>query len=157
MDPAQQAKLTERIDELTAELAERDAAFGPLKVQLDAAKSALAESQAEAESAKQSSQTASETLNGAVTAYKAMLVSSNPAIPAGLIKGDTIEAVNASLTDAQGMVEKVREILKAEAGVTPVSAGAPGRQTVDPMSLSPAEKIKWGLENQPYQNKERSL
>lgn len=88
---------------------------------------------------------AAEKLRGAATAYRDLLTATNPDIPEELIKGEGIEELNSSLERAKDIVAKVKEGLKAEARSTSVPAGAPVRSAPDISSLSPAEKIRYGL------------
>jgi len=93
-------------------------------------------------------QTVTETSNAlsqAVTSYKALVVKSNPGVPEELITGDTIEAINRSLEDAQTLISRVRQGLEAEMAVTKVPAGAPQRAPFDLSALSPREKIQYAI------------
>ena len=84
-------------------------------------------------------------LSQAVFTYKALMVQSNPDIPEELVTGDSIEAINHSLTSAKELVSKVREGLEAEALSASVPAGAPERTPPDLSALSSSEKIRYGL------------
>lgn len=77
----------------------------------------------------------------AVSAYKAVLSSANPAVPVHLITGDTIEAIDASLESATALVTQVRQSVEAEIAAGKVPAGAPARTAPDLSTLSPREKI----------------
>lgn len=88
---------------------------------------------------------AQKSLADTVAAYKALVVRSNPGIPAELISGDTIEAIARSLESAGTLVAKVRQSIEAEIASGKVPAGAPARTVPDLESLSPREKIQYGI------------
>ena len=81
----------------------------------------------------------------AVNAYKAVVVSANPTVPAELITGDTIDAVDQSLESAKSLVSTVRATIEAEIAAGKVPAGAPPRTPPDLSSLSPREKIQYAV------------
>ena len=54
-----------------------------------------------------------------------------------------------SFLSAQGVVEKVKKALEARLLRERVPAGAPHRATPELSSLSPREKIAYGLERRP--------
>jgi len=84
-------------------------------------------------------------LSGAVVKYRAAVLTSAPEIPAELVKGDSIDEIDASLEQARGIVSKVRQQLEAEAEANKVPTGAPERTPQDLSALSPAEKIAYAL------------
>ncbi len=86
-----------------------------------------------------------ESLSGAVAKYRAAALANVPEIPAELVKGDSIDEIDASLEQARGIVSKVRQQLEAEAEVNKVPTGAPERTPQDLSALSPAEKIAYAL------------
>jgi chromosome segregation ATPase len=88
---------------------------------------------------------ASSALSRAVASYKARIVEANPEIPADLITGDTIEAIDDSLENARFLISKVREGLEAELKIIRIPAGAPPRAPIDLSGLSPREKIQYGI------------
>jgi chromosome segregation ATPase len=81
----------------------------------------------------------------AVGKYRALLLVANPTIPEDLIQGEDIQALDASLEKARGIVEKVKTLVKAQTESTAVPAGAPPRTGTDVESLSSTEKIKYAL------------
>ena len=81
----------------------------------------------------------------AVNAYKAVVVSANPTVPAELITGDTIDAVDQSLESAKSLVSTVRATIEAEIAAGKVPAGAPPWTPPDLSSLSPREKIQYAV------------
>jgi hypothetical protein len=88
---------------------------------------------------------AKESLSGAVEKYRAAILASAPGIPAELVKGESIDEIDASLEQARGIVSKVRQQLEVEAEANKVPAGAPPRTPQDLSALSPAEKIAYAL------------
>ncbi len=124
------------------ELKTRDARIGDLEA---AVKKAADDAAAGARSA--------ETIKAmharAVQKYTALVIAANPEVPAELVSGATVEAVEESLARAKSLVAKVRESLASQAAAaatsTRVPAGAPARTGPDPDGLSPREKIQLGL------------
>jgi len=86
-----------------------------------------------------------ENLNLAISSYKALVVQSNLDVPEELIAGDSIEAVNNSLTSARELISKVRSGIEAEISSAKVPAGAPQRAPIDLSALSPREKIQYAI------------
>jgi len=86
-----------------------------------------------------------ESLSGAVAKYRAAVLAASPDIPAELVKGESIDEIDASLEQARGIVSKVRQQLEAEAEANKVPTGAPERTPQDLSALSPAEKIAYAL------------
>ena len=78
-------------------------------------------------------------LKEAVDKYRQIILSHNPDIPGEMIQGETVAELDSSLERAKAIVERVKQHLEAQ-----VPAGAPAR-TLDIESLSPIEKIKYGL------------
>ena len=84
-------------------------------------------------------------LSQAVLSYRALVVSANPGVPEELVTGDSIEAIDKSVEDAQTVVDKVRKELEAEIAGARVPAGAPQRTPLDLSVLSPREKIQYAM------------
>mgnify|MGYP006266845187 CR=1 FL=1 len=85
-------------------------------------------------------------LASAVAKYRAAVIASAPEVPEELVKGETVEEIDASLSLAQSIVSKVKQTLEAQAQSTPIPAGAPPRQAPDLEGLPGTEKIKYGLQ-----------
>jgi len=81
----------------------------------------------------------------AVSSYRAVVIKSNPGVPEELITGDSIEAIDKSVADAQNLADKVRKELEAEIAKARVPAGAPQRTAIDFSALSPKEKIQYAI------------
>jgi len=85
-------------------------------------------------------------LDGAVSAYRKLAVSSSPLYSDDIISGSTVEEIDASIKKVNGLVKKMRSSLEAEIKDLSIPAGAPERSAPDLSGLSPREKIKQGLE-----------
>ena len=86
-----------------------------------------------------------ETLAGAVAKYRAAVLAAASGVPEELLKGDTVEEIDASLEQARRIVSKVRLQLENDIAARGVPAGAPPRTPLDMSVLSPAEKIVHAL------------
>ena len=120
-----------RITELEQTAAERDSQIATLN-------QAIAD-----ENGKISS--VSENFEQALSAYKNLAIQANPSIPAELITGNTIDALNQSLESAKTLISEVRERIEAEIASGKIPAGAPARTAPDLESLSPREKIQYAI------------
>ena len=89
--------------------------------------------------------TISDALAEAVASYKTVVVQANPEVIDELINGDTIEAINESLSKAKDLVSKVRQGVEAEISSAKIPAGAPERTSPDLSALSPREKIQYAV------------
>lgn len=97
----------------------------------------------------------------AVAAYKALLLKSDPTIPAELIAGDTVEQIEASADAARAIAARIREAALAGVSIDASTQQAPGEAATPPSSapsggnaapiapawakLSPAQRIANGL------------
>ena len=86
-----------------------------------------------------------EELSKALNSYRETLLEKAPEVPEELVKGETVEEMDASFAAAREMVERVRGRLEAKAQMERVPTGAPARTSPDLSSLSPMEKIAHGL------------
>lgn len=84
-------------------------------------------------------------LSQAVASYRALVVKANPAVPAELISGDSVEEIDQSLANAQVLVDRVRQELEVEIAAAKIPAGAPLRTPLDFSALSPKEKIQYAI------------
>ena len=89
-----------------------------------------------------------ESLTGAVAKYRAAVMASAPGVPEELLKGETVEEIDASLELAQGIVAKVRQQFESDVAARSVPAGAPPRTLPDLSTLPPGEKIAHALARQ---------
>ena len=81
----------------------------------------------------------------ATAKFRDLLVRSEPALPADLIVGDTVDAIEASAAAARETVARVRSHIAAQAQHARVPAGAPERRPRDTSAMSPEQKIRYGL------------
>ena len=79
-------------------------------------------------------------LGSAVARYRQATEIAYPEIPADMIQGATVAEVDASLKNAQAVVDQVKQHLMDR-----VPAGAPVRKGPDPASMSPKDLIAYGL------------
>jgi chromosome segregation ATPase len=117
-----------------------------LRGELTAAQEATTTAAAEAESARAYVEAAEARLRTAAEKYRDLVVRTEPALPAELIAGDDIDAVDASLVAARDLVGRVRTHIETEAHASRVPAGAPPRSAPDYSALSPEQKIRLGLQ-----------
>lgn len=94
--------------------------------------------------------TAEEQSAAAVNAYRELALKANPSIPPDLVKGATIEEVNASIDGASAIVDTIRARLAEEAQAAarpPLGFATGGRAGAagTPTNTSPTEKIRAGL------------
>jgi chromosome segregation ATPase len=90
-----------------------------------------------------------DSLSRAVSNYKTLVVKSNPGILEELVTGDTVEAINQSLENANVLIAKVRQGLEEEASRSRIPVGAPQRTPPDLSALSPREKIQYAIKRSP--------
>jgi hypothetical protein len=85
-----------------------------------------------------------------VSAYRDLVLKSNPLLPADMITGSTVEEVNASVEKANGIIGQVREGLEKQTQQvtqqTQIPAGSPGRTPADLSAMTTREKINYGLD-----------
>ena len=122
-----------------ASLAEKDGRIAALESELSEAKTGSEAAAAELASVK-------EAKDQAVAKYLNMAKALNPAIPEGIIAGETIEEIDQSIEKGQAIVEAVRKAMESEASQARVPAGAPTRGTISLEGLSPREKIAAGIQ-----------
>lgn len=76
---------------------------------------------------------------------RALLAENAGRVVPELVVGESIDALEASLEVARGAFEAARAAALAEIAATPVPAGNPVRQGPNVESMSPMEKIAYGL------------
>ena len=119
------------IAELEQVVADRDSEVAALKQAVDKSDEALTGIR--------------DSLAQAVSSYRALVVQANPDVLDELISGDSVEAINQSVEDAQRFIFKVKQGLEAEAARARVPVGAPQRTMPDLSALSPREKIRYAI------------
>lgn len=127
-----------RIAELEGLLSRRDTELGGANTRIAELERAVSDSAGRQKQLQES-------LNQAVSSYKALVAQSNPDILGELIAGDSVDAINSSLKSARELVSKVRSGVEAEIASVKVPAGAPQRTPLDLSALSPREKIQYGI------------
>jgi len=127
-----------RLTELEGLLAQKDEELAKTSDRITELEGAVAESE-------EKLTTISSSLAEAVASYRAVVTESHPEVLEELITGDSIEAINESLQEAQTLVGKVRQGLEAEITLAKIPAGAPERTSPDLSALSPREKIQYAL------------
>lgn len=84
----------------------------------------------------------------ATTAFRDALRAQHPAIPPELIEGDTVEAITASVTAGQAMVDKILAAAKETAGNGASRTRVPsGRFAPAPADMSSFQKLAWGVQH----------
>ena len=132
------AQKDEEVSQANARISELEQTVASLESEVTTLKQSLLESE-------QKLAETSDALTQAVSSYKARVIEANPEIPADLIVGDTIEAIDNSLESAKSLISKVREGLESEIKMVRIPAGAPPRVPIDLSALSPREKIQYGI------------
>jgi chromosome segregation ATPase len=122
----------EKIAGLEKTIVERDTEIESVKQSLEESRGILEETMA--------------SLTGATAAYRELAVQANPGPVADMIKGETIEEIKESVENGRALVERVKQEIGAENSLIKVPAGAPQRTAPDLSTLSPREKIKYGME-----------
>ena len=120
-----------------------EAAF--LRDDLRAAHEAAATAAAEAETLREQVAAAAQQAQAAAERYRDLIVRTEPALPADLITGGDIDAIDASVTAARAIVGRVRSHIESQAQTARVPAGAPPRAAPDLSALTPEQKIRHGL------------
>jgi hypothetical protein len=108
-------------------------------------RSALEERESRITALEEESGVLREELASALQKYRSSLLGSAPEVPEEMVQGETIHQLEESFARARGMVERVRNDLEAKVSRERVPAGAPARSAPDLSSLSPREKIAYGL------------
>jgi hypothetical protein len=85
-------------------------------------------------------------LKQAVDSYRALVIRANPDVLPELISGESIEALDGSLSRARELIGKVKSGLETQAAAMRVPSGAPQRGTADITGLSAREKINLGID-----------
>jgi hypothetical protein len=122
-------------------VAEADALREDVRASTEAATVAAAEGTALREQLAEATQRA----RASAERYRDLVVRTEPALPAEMIAGETVDDVDASLEAARTMVGRVRSHIEAQSQAGRVPAGAPPRSSPDLSALSPEQKIRYGL------------
>jgi hypothetical protein len=126
------ARLNQDLEAARNSLAERDSQLVALGEEATVLRASLGETEQRA--------------GDAVQRYRDAVLAREPELPADLVAGDTVHAVDESLARARETVARVRQHLEEQAYNLRVPAGAPVRSAPDLSALSAAEKIRLGLQ-----------
>jgi chromosome segregation ATPase len=116
-----------------------------LQAELAAATDAAAAFDADAASLRSMLEDAEQRNREGAARYRDLAVRVETALPADLIAGETIEAIDASIAQAREIAASVRSHIDAQAQAARIPAGAPQRSAPDLSALTPEQKIRHGL------------
>jgi len=131
---------------LEAASTEKDARITELEISLTEAKTASEAKDTQITASAAELATVTTARDAAVSKYLGMAKALNPAIPEHVIRGSTVEEIDASITEGKTIVEAVKTAMAAEASQTKVPAGAPARGGISVEGMSPREKIAYGIQ-----------
>jgi hypothetical protein len=77
--------------------------------------------------------------------YRSLVLAHEPELPADLVQGESVDAIEDSLLQARQTVAQVRQHIEHQAQSLRVPTGAPVRSAPATADLSPSEKIRLGL------------
>jgi chromosome segregation ATPase len=145
-------RLQESLAEATARAATHESEGAEMRRQLAAARREIGEREAslaghatELESLRAAVTAAEERARAAAGRYRESVLALEPALPADLVAGDSVETIDESLTRARQTVAQVRQHIEEAEAAQRVPAGAPPRAAPDLSALSPGEKIRAGM------------
>lgn len=145
-------RLQGRVSELEASVAGRDADAATLRSQLASAQDEAMQTQAALTQRDGDLETLRQALDATVAEartaahhYRDLLMVTEPHLPAELVFGDTVTAVDEAAAKARQTVAQVRQHLETQAQSLRVPTGAPARGAPDTSAMTPAEKIRLGL------------
>ena len=121
-----------QLESARQDVAARDASLASQIEELRSTRGSLADSEERA-------------LNAAAR-YRDIVLGHEPDLPADLVHGETVTEIDESLARARQTVAQVRQHIEQQAEVLRVPTGAPTRGSPDLSSLTPAEKIRLGLQ-----------
>jgi len=84
-------------------------------------------------------------ISATLEGYRVLLMSQHPEITPEMISGENISTINDSLAKARNIMAKIKQSVLKELARSRIPAGASGRQGADLTTLSPREKIKYGI------------
>jgi chromosome segregation ATPase len=117
-----------------------------LRATLEAARARIVETEGEAGGLRTLVDEASAREREAARRYRELMLRLEPALPAEMIAGETIDAIDASVLAARDVVSRVRSHLEAQTTAARVPAGAPQRSGMDTGAMTAQQKIRYGLE-----------
>lgn len=145
-------RLQEEVANASAKARTAEADGAGIRRQLEAARlelaqheDAAAEREREIAALREGVVAADERASGAAARYRELMLAAEPALPAELVNGDSVEALDASAALARQTVAQVRQHIEQQAQAIRVPAGPAFRGPPDAPDLTPAEKIRRGL------------
>ena len=84
-------------------------------------------------------------LDAALAKYRGALLASSPDVPESMVRGRTVDEMEASFMQAQEVVQRIKDRLEVAQAKQRMPAGSPPRTGHDLSSLSPREKILHAL------------
>ena len=145
-------KLEARLAELERAGLEKDREIKMSRAKIAGLEKALTEKDGEISALKQSAVKSEdaqrqmrEKQSQAVSACRSLITLANPDVPAELITGDSVEAINSALARAKELVSRVKQGLEAENMKIRIPAGAPVRTPPDTGALTAREKIQYAI------------
>jgi hypothetical protein len=157
--PPATPELSERIASLEASLAQRDTSLAEAAQTIETLKqdfttaetthlSQAAIASQEIETLKKDFAAVDTAHKEAVIEYRRLAVSSNPIFNPELLAGNSIPEINAAMTRATTLVDKLRADVEASFKAISVPAGAPERSGPDASGLSARDKINLAIQNE---------
>jgi chromosome segregation ATPase len=116
-----------------------------LRDSLRLSNSEIATAATEAASLREQLDAATGRLRATAERYRDLVVRAEPSLPADLITGDDVDAIDASAASAREIVARVRARIDDEAQSRRIPAGSPARGAPDLSGMSPEQKIRYGL------------
>ena len=141
--------LREQLEAARSQIARLEAAAtdaGALRTALDEANARVETATGETSALRTQIEQSSARERTAAGRYRELALRAEPDLPAEMIAGDSVEAIDASIVAAREVVTRVRSHIEAQAQAARVPAGAPQRGERDLSGLSPQQKIRFGLE-----------
>lgn len=147
MDPEHEDQNQEDIEEPADESSESDETedIEALQDRLNAVEGELAHARAELRERDEQVDRLQAELGVVLERYRTTLLASNPDVPADLVEGTSMEALDASFNNAAALVERLRRQIEERTAQERVPAGAPTRRSLDVSALTPQQKIMQGL------------
>ena len=146
-------RLRDELDAASAEIArlEGDAAnaaaeAASLRGSLTDAQTRIEAVTAELGELRERAEATKERERAAAVRYRELVLRAEPALPADMIGGETIDAIDASVVAARDVVARVRSHMETQTSASRAPAGAPERSAPDLGAMTPQEKIRYGLE-----------
>lgn len=84
-------------------------------------------------------------LAAAVAAYRRAVLAADPDLPAELIAGESIDEVDAAVAQVRTVIARLKDQIRTN-DAQRIPPGATDRTPLDPTSLSPREKIVFGIQ-----------